>query len=105
MIKISISSSSSESLFYQHDNSYSLPSFTGAVQWNGTDKCFQVSSGAGWHKIDPAVFLTMSSKYEEVMTWATTKMEEEKRLNELAKLYPAVADARQHLANIINLVK
>lgn len=105
MIKISISGSTSTSPpLYQTDNTYYQSDITGAVQWNGVEKSFQVSTGGGWQKIDNSVYLTLSTDFEEIISWAKKKMEEEKNIEKLAKLYPAVADAKQHLDNIINLV-
>lgn len=107
MIKISISSSSGGALtpLYQSDNSYYQPAVTGAVQWNGVEKCFQVSTGGGWQKIDNNIYLNISEEYEKVINWAKRKMEEDMRLEQLASQYPAVVDAKQHLDNVINLVK
>lgn len=107
MIKVSISSSTGGGSppLYQNDQSYYQPTITGAVQWNGVEKCFQVSTGGGWQKIDNTVYLSISSEYEEIMNWVKARMEEDKKLEQLAKLYPAVADAKQHLDNVINLVK
>lgn len=105
MIKISISGSTSTTPpIYQTDNTYCQPHITGAVQWNGIEKSFQVSTGGGWQKIDNSVYLTLSTDFEEIILWAKKKMEEEKKIEKLAKLYPAVADAKQHLDNVINLV-
>lgn len=106
MIKISLlSNSGTTPPFYQNDNFHSFPSQTGAVQWNGYTKKFQVSTGAGWFDIDNNINLAISTEYEEIMKWAKSKMEEDKKLEALVKLYPAVADAKQHLDNVINLVQ
>lgn len=79
-------------LFYQIDNSQYLPSCVGAVQWNGTSKCFEVSTGSTWQRIEPTVEISMNRKSVEALKWAEKKMEEERELIELAKSNTAVAD-------------
>lgn len=80
------------------NNSYSSPYIdmsrpsAGMVRYNGSN--IEVYDGASW--------LTMTSSYPqveldgltmEVVTWARRKMEEEKRMLELAQKHPTVADA------------
>jgi hypothetical protein len=91
--------------FFQSLNTYNMPSMSGAVQWNGMYKHFEVSTGGGWQKIENNINLNMSSDFEEVMKWAKNKMKEEKEILELSKKYPAIANAKDHLDNMIKLVK
>jgi hypothetical protein len=63
--------------FFQNDTSYNLPSSTGAVQWNGNSKKFQVSSGGGWVDIENSITLNADHDYLMVMRWAKEKMHEE----------------------------
>jgi hypothetical protein len=71
--------------FFQNDTSYNLPSVTGSVQWNGTNKKFQVSNGTGWIDIENSINLNADHDYLMVMQWAREKMHEEKELEGLAK--------------------
>lgn len=71
--------------FYQNDTSYNLPSASGAVQWNGNSKKFQVSTGAGWMDIDNNINLNSSPDFTMVLQWAKEKMHEEQELERLAK--------------------
>lgn len=77
---------------FQSDNSYSLPSTTGAVQWNGMSKKFEVSTGSGWIAIDNIVQLNTDSHYGDMVVWAKKKMQEEKELEALAKSDPTIKD-------------
>jgi len=71
--------------FFQNDTSYNLPSSTGAVQWNGNSKKFQVSSGGSWVDIENSINLNADHEYLMVMRWAREKMHEEQELEKLAK--------------------
>lgn len=81
----------------QSENTYSLPSYTGTVQWNGTMKKFQVSNGSGWTDIDNTVTYNVDTKLLQIMEWAEKKMREEKELEQLAKNYPAINDLLNQL--------
>lgn len=104
MIKLSIHSNRTVP-FYQVDSTYYTTSNTGAVQWNGAAKCFEVSTVSGWSRIDNTVILQMSSEFEEMMTWVKEKMQEEQKLKQLSDKYPAIKSAKEHLDTVIALVK
>lgn len=91
-------------VFYQQDNSYTLPSNTGAVQWNGTTKRFQVSVGSGWADIDSNIVYQVDDKLMEVIKWAEGKMKMESKIDQLADKYPALKDAKDKYEIIYNLV-
>jgi hypothetical protein len=78
--------------FFQNDTSYNLPSSTGAVQWNGMSKKFQVSNGTAWLDIENSVTLNADHDYLMVMRWAREKMHEEHELERLAKENPTLKD-------------
>jgi hypothetical protein len=94
--------------WYQTDTSYNLPSQTGAVQWNGTTKCFEVSTGpsGGWQRIDNTVQINNSSAYDinVIGAWVTKKMQEEEETKKLRSKYPALDEAYNHLELIKALV-
>lgn len=90
---------------YQTDNTYSLPSHTGTVQWNGGLKRFQVSNGGGWTDIDNNVYFNIDPKLSEIFEWAKNKMEQEKKINDLAQKYPALKDAKEKLDMLVALIK
>lgn len=94
---------------YQVDRSYNLPSFTGAVQWNGMNKCFEVSTGAGggWQRIDNSIELTSSSAAPDVWSmfyWIEEQKKVQAQEKELRSKYPALDEAYKHLELIKVLV-
>jgi len=97
-------------IVWQIDTSYNLPSCTGQVRWNGQMKCFEVDNTtnnnfSGWQRIDNTVQLQSSAEWEEIRLWAKKKIDEERRIEELAKQYPAVKDAKEKLDIIVKLVQ
>lgn len=105
---IRIQSYGSNPGWYQTDTSYNLPGQTGAVQWNGTTKCFEVSTGpsGGWQRIDNTVQINNSSAYDIniIGAWVTKKMQEEEETKKLRSKYPALDEAYNHLELIKTLV-
>ena len=106
---IRIQSYGSHPGWYQTDTSYNLPGQTGAVQWNGTTKCFEVSTGpsGGWQRIDNTVQINGSGAYDinVIGAWVTKKMQEEEETKKLRSKYPALDEAYKHLDFIKELVK
>ena len=92
-------------LIYQNDNTYSLPNHTGAVQWNGNAKKFQVSSGSIWYDIDNTVHFNVDNRLQPIIEWAEKKMNEEKQLVEKAKNNPTLADLLGQRKNIDEKIK
>lgn len=90
---------------YQSDNTYSLPNYTGAVQWNGNVKKFQVSSGSTWYDIDNQINFNVDSKVQPILEWAEKKMREEKELEEKAKNNPTLADLLNQRKDIEEKIK
>ena len=92
--------------WYQVDSSYNLPSITGAVQWNGNTKCFEVSNGSSWMRIDNTVQIQNSQSYDinVVGAWVMKKMTEEEETKKLRSKYPALDEAYNHLELIRALV-
>lgn len=92
--------------WYQADQSYNLPSQTGAVQWNGSLKCFEVSTGGGggWQRIDNTVQIHNSYDMNTIANWVMNKMREEEELKKLRSKYPALDEAYNHLDLIKALV-
>jgi hypothetical protein len=92
--------------WYQIDTSYNQPSITGAVQWNGATKCFEVSTGSTWQRIDNTVQISNSSAYDinVIGPWVLKKMAEEEETKNLRSKYPALDEAYNHLELIKALV-
>ena len=92
--------------WYQVDTSYNQPSITGAVQWNGATKCFEVSTGSTWQRIDNIVQIQNSSAYDinVIGNWVMQKMQEEEETKNLRSKYPALDEAYKHLELIKALV-
>lgn len=91
--------------FYQTDRSYNLPSTTGAVQWNGTLKCFEVSIGNSWQRIDPIVELHSNLDVHAMHAWIEEQKRKQVEEKELRSQYPALDEAYNHLELIKALVK
>jgi hypothetical protein len=94
------------------DNRYSLPSISGAIQWNGNNRCFEVSTGSGWQKIEMDVSLNTTSEVTLILTWAKKKIHEETELSELAEsnatikdLLNTIKDAQQKIKIVQTLIK
>jgi hypothetical protein len=90
--------------WYQVDTSYNLPSQTGAVQWNGATKCFEVSLGSSWQRIDNTVQVSHSHDLNMIAEWVIKKMAEEVETKKLRSKYPALDEAYNHLDMIKALV-
>jgi hypothetical protein len=104
MIKIQFSGNTPN--MYQVDRSYNLPSTTGAVQWNGATKCFEVSIGNGWQRIDNTIDMTSSGPDIWAMhTWIEEQKREQAELKELRSKYPALDEAYKHMEFVKELVK
>ena len=94
-------------IVWQIDKQFLLPAQSGQVRWNGHSKEFEVcdNQSGNWYRINPEVELGCDSELAEVIQWAKRKMLEEKRIEELAKQYPAVKDAKERLDIILKLVE
>lgn len=90
--------------WYQVDTSYNQPNVTGAVQWNGLLKCFQVSNGDSWMGIDNTVQVQHNADLQKIIAWANIKMYEEEKMQNLRSKYPALDEAYNHLELIKALV-
>jgi len=102
---IKIQSYGSTPGWYQVDTSYNQPSITGAVQWNGATKCFEVSTGSTWQRIDNTVQIQNSGYDINVIgAWVFKKMAEEEETKKLRSKYPALDEAYNHLELIKALV-
>jgi len=103
---IKIQSYGSTPSWYQVDTSYNLPSFTGVVQWNGNTKCFEVSTGSSWMRIDNTVQISNNNSYDinVIGAWVMKKMQEEEETKNLRSKYPALDEAYNHLDLIKALV-
>ena len=98
--------SSNPPIVWQINTSHRLPSISGQVRWNGNSREFEVADPNGsWHRIDPTVELDSPPNIAQVIEWARKKMEFEKKLEKLAKEYPAVKDAKEKLEIVMKLVE
>jgi len=101
---IKIQSYTTSPSWYQVDTSHNLPTVTGAVQWNGNSKCFEVSIGNSWQRIDNTVQVSHSYDMNMVAQWVMKKMTEEEETKKLRSKYPALDEAYNHLELIKALV-
>jgi hypothetical protein len=58
-----------------------------------------------WYKIDNTVELRNDPELTDIIVWAKKKMQSERKIEELAKQYPAVKDAKEKLDIIVKLVQ
>jgi hypothetical protein len=79
-------------------NNYSTPYVdmsrhsAGMVRYNGSN--FEVYNGTDWVQFSSSIpQIELNGVTLEAVQWVRHKMEQEKRLSELAKKHPAVADA------------
>ena len=79
-------------------NNYSTPYVdmsrhsAGMVRYNGSN--FEVYNGSDWAQFSSSIpQIELDGVTLEAVRWVCRKMEQEKRLSELAKTHPAVADA------------
>lgn len=97
--------SSNSNLVWFSDNAYSLPSQTGAVQWNGVNKCFEVSFGGGWQRIEPVINFSTGVDLQNAVDWVGKKIKEEEKLQQMLDKYPALKDAKEKFDIVYALVK
>jgi hypothetical protein len=79
-------------------NNYSTPYVdmsrpsAGMVRYSGSN--FEVYNGSDWSQFSPSIpQIELDGVTLEAVQWVQRKMQQEKRLTELAKKHPAVADA------------
>jgi hypothetical protein len=64
----------------------------GMVRYNGSN--FEVYNGSNWSQFSSSIpQIELDGATQEAIQWVRRRMEQEKRLEELAKQHPAVADA------------
>jgi len=90
---------------YQMNNDYNRPQVTGAVQWNGSTKKFEVSCGTGWIPIDNTVQISYSHDVFSLLEWVKEKKVQEEKIAKYADQYPAIKDAKEKLDILVALVK
>ena len=94
---------------YQVDRSYNQPAATGAVQWNGQNKWFEVSTGSGWQRIDNTVELNVHQPAVPdiwaMHAWIEEQKIEQAKIKELRSKYPALDEAYKHMELIKALVE
>ena len=107
MIKVHFTGASPN--MYQIDRSYNLPAITGTVQWNGINKCLEVSTGAGWQRIDNTVEFNVNQMPTPDLwamhSWIEEQKAEQAKEKELRSKYPALDEAAKHYEFIKELVK
>lgn len=91
---------------YQVENYQYLPAASGQVRWNGNTKQFEVCDTNGiWLQINNSIELRNSKELTEVLEWAKKKMNDEKKLDNLAKDYPVIRNLKEKLDMIVTLVE
>ena len=100
-----INISTNNGFMYQMNNDYNRPQVTGAVQWNGSTKRFEVSTGTSWLPIDNTVQISYSHDVFSLLEWVKMKKTQEEKMARYADQYPAIKDAKEKLDILVALVK
>ena len=100
-----ISITTNNGFMYQMNNDYNRPQVTGAVQWNGNTKRFEVSCGTGWIPIDNTVQISYAHDVFSLLEWVKEKKAQEEKLLKYADQYPSIKDAKEKLDILMTLVK
>lgn len=98
----------SHPIVWQVNTDHLLPATSGQVRWNGSTKQFEVcdnNNNGMWYKIDNTVELKSDPDIGKILHWAKKKMEYDQRIEQLAKQYSAVKDAKERLDIIVKLVQ
>ncbi len=87
-------------IFVAEKEDYSKHDF----RWNNSTQKLQVFNGSYWETIDASFQTELSSEDSEVIAWAKAKMQEEKKLTNLANQYPVVRDLKERLDLILAII-
>lgn len=74
--------------------------FEGDVHFDNLTNTWYVYSDTGWQKIEENYTATLSPATQAVIDWATRKMHEEQKLQELRLQYPTLDEALKDLETI-----
>jgi hypothetical protein len=78
----------------------------GMIRYNTNMNCMEVNDGNSWRQLGmnyASVELTPDA--QSILDWAKTKMEEEKRIDELCEKYPGLRKARDNYEVFLKLVQ
>jgi len=77
----------------------------GQMRYNTGTQQIEIWNGTYWQAMmhGPAM-VDIGSDAREVLEWAYTKMKDEKRIEELAKAHPGIADLKEKLDIMLTLV-
>ncbi len=87
-------------------NAYSGSQGVGNMRYNTSTQRMEVYDGSIWQTINlGSATVRLSGSGESAMSWVTAKMEEERRLKELAKEHPIIQDLLDQQAKIAEQLK
>lgn len=78
----------------------------GHVRWNPNMNCLEINDGVIWRQVNwnyPTIEL--DTETQEILEWAKNKMAQEREVEKYAQEYPAVAEIKEKMDLILNLVK
>jgi hypothetical protein len=87
---------------------YISPGSSGAgmMRWNSNTNTIEVNDGAVWREVPSGEGSVMlGPKAKEIFEWAESKMEEERKLEEMMEQFPALRKAKDNFDIVLNLVK
>lgn len=79
---------------------------SGHVRWSANMNCLEVNDGITWRQLtwnNPTI--EFDNNTQDVLDWARQKMAQEKELDKLALEYPALAQLKENMELMLNLVK
>lgn len=77
----------------------------GNVRWNSVVSCLEVWDGYIWQQIyGPEFQISLTGRTEHIIEWAEKKMQQEKNIEEFAKKYPALKDAKDKFDILYTLI-
>ena len=81
-----------------------VPEYSGSIKYDSIYG-LQVYNGNSWIPIETVSSMTLSSEAEAAIKWASEKMREDQKLEELCKKYPALQHAKDNFELIKALVQ
>lgn len=102
---------SSRGEFIHVESNYSGPSINpgsqsaGMVRYSSTNNRLEVYDGVVWLELGTPAEIGLTYQAEVILQWARRKMEEEARIEQLAKDHEGIRDLKEKLDMMIALVR
>lgn len=77
----------------------------GMVRYNIHLSCLEVTDGMNWHQYRPRATVELSPEAQNALSWASAKMQEERRLEDLMSQHPGLRDLHERFRVMLALVQ